>query len=219
VGGYFLYQGIFKAKITTYTKDLSSRVFFSPKGGYAEINRNKKVKVWDPVKKEEVTEPGNISWPLINLLRKSEKSIDIASYIFSSYTWEYRELLAANQRGVKIRLFLDTSIKDDEGNPIINPLVEELKSIKPVIEVKVLDPKKIEKEIGITFRTMHEKFGIFDGRYLYNGSANIESKANTLYTEDRFFFKDNPSLISAFQGEFDLLWRNGKWLVGGQVTR
>ncbi|MBA7665969.1 hypothetical protein ES703_74044 [subsurface metagenome] len=88
-----------------------------------------------------------------------------------------------------------------------------MKSIKPVIEVKVLDPKKIEKEIGITFRTMHEKFGILDGKYLFNGSANIESKANTLYTEDRFFFKNNPSLISVFQGEFDLLWRNGKWLV------
>lgn len=195
-----------------------SRVFFSPEGGYGEVNRNKKVLVWDSVKGEEVVEPGDLSWPLIDLIRRSEKSIDIASYIFSSNTWEYRELLAANQRGVKIRLFLDTSIKDDEGNPIINPLIEELKSIKPIIEVKVLDPEKIEKEIGITFQTMHEKFGILDGKYLFNGSANIESKANTLYTEDRFFFKNNPSLIRTFQGEFDLLWRNGKWLVGGQVT-
>lgn len=190
-----------------------SRVFFSPERGYAEVNRNKKVLVWDPVKEEEVVKPGDLSWPLIDLIRRSEKSIDIVSYIFSSNTWEYRELLAANQRGVKIRLFLDTSIKDNEGNPIINPLIEELKNIKPTIETKVLDPEKIEKEIGITFRTMHEKFGILDGKYLFNGSANIESKANTLYTEDRFFFKNNPSLISAFQGEFDLLWRNGKWLV------
>lgn len=190
-----------------------SRAFFSPKRGYAEVNRNKKVLVWDPVKGEEVVKPGDLSWPLIDLIRRSEKSIDIVSYIFSSNTWEYRELLAANQRGVKIRLFLDTSIKDDEGNPIINPLIEELKTIKPTIETKVLDPEKIEKEIGITFRTMHEKFGILDGKYLFNGSANIESKANTLYTEDRFFFKNNLSLISAFQGEFDLLWRNGKWLV------
>ncbi len=193
-----------------------SRVFFSPERGYAEVNRNKKVLVWDPVKGEEVVKPGDLSWPLIDLIRRSEKSIDIVSYIFSSNTWEYRELLAANQRGVKIRLFLDTSIKDDEGNPIINPLIEELKSIKPVIEIKVLDPEKIEKEIGITFRTMHEKFGILDGKYLFNGSANIERKANTLYTEDRFFFKDNPSLIRAFQGEFDLLWRNGKWLIKKQ---
>jgi len=193
-----------------------SRVFFSPERGYAEINRNKKILVWDPVKRKEEIKPGDLSWPLIDLIRRSEKSIDIVSYIFSSNTWEYRELLAANQRGVKIRLFLDTSIKDDEGNPIINPLIEELKTIKPTIEVKVLDSEKIEKEIGITFRTMHEKFGILDGKYLFNGSANIERKANILYTEDRFFFKDNPSLISAFQGEFDLLWRNGKWLIRKQ---
>ncbi len=193
-----------------------SRAFFSPERGYAEVNRNKKVLVWNPVKGEEVVKPGDLSWPLIDLIRRSEKSIDIVSYIFSANTWEYRELLAANQRGVKIRLFLDTSIKDDEGNPIINPLIEELKNIKPTIETKVLDPEKIEKEIGITFRTMHEKFGILDGKYLFNGSANIESKANTLYTEDRFFFKNNPSLIRAFQGEFDLLWRNGKWLIKKQ---
>jgi phosphatidylserine/phosphatidylglycerophosphate/cardiolipin synthase-like enzyme len=59
---------------------------------------------------------------------------------------------------------------------------------------------------------MHEKFGIIDGRHAYNGSANIDINANLKYTENRFFFYDNPEMVTALQGEFDRLWEMGQWL-------
>ena len=189
-------------------------VYFGPTGGLAPQNYNKQVVLLQPDLKSEKVSSGNMANPLIDMIRRARKTIDIASYILDNRSDAYYELLEANKRGVKIRIFLDESITDSlTEKPIIDPMVEELVKIKPVIEVKVLDPAKAEEVTGIPFKTMHEKFGIFDGRDCYNGSANISRLATLVYHENRFFFRDCPSVVLAFQEEFDKLWEMGRWRV------
>ncbi len=189
-------------------------VFVSPFGGYSPVNYNKKVTVLDPDGKGVSTRPGDLVFPLIDLIRRSQKTIDIACYLYGIYTPEHTEIANACERGVRVRLFLDTSIKDKNNVPVMNEVVERIRKDRLPIAVKILDSKRAETATGLPFQTMHEKFGIIDGRHVFTGSANIELGANVKYTEDRFFFLDNPEMVKSFQGEFDRLWDGiGKWIV------
>jgi phosphatidylserine/phosphatidylglycerophosphate/cardiolipin synthase-like enzyme len=202
-------------------QDLPCRieVFFGPTGGLAPRNFNKKITLLQPDLENENPAAGNMSTPLVDMIRRAKKTIDIASYILNNRSDEYYELLKANQRGVKIRIFLDESIKDFvTEKPIIDPMIEDLSRERPVIEVKVLDSEKTIQLTGIPFQTMHEKFGIFDGRACYNGSANISPLATLLYHENRFFFWNCPSAIKAFQEEFGRLWEMGRWRIQSKIS-
>lgn len=195
-------------------------VFMSPFGGYSPVNYNKKVMVLDPDLKDVSKRPGDLSFPLIDLIRRSRKTIDIACYLYGIYTPEHTEIANACERGVKVRLFLDPSIKDKNNVPVINEAIDRIRKDRLPIAVKIIDPKRAEKLTGLPFQTMHEKFGIIDGKHVFTGSANIEPGANVKYTEDRFFFPDNPEAVKAFQGEFDRLWDGmGQWVYNPDEER
>jgi phosphatidylserine/phosphatidylglycerophosphate/cardiolipin synthase-like enzyme len=195
-------------------------VFMSPFGGYSPVNYHKKVQILDRDRKGVSTRPGDLSFPLVDLIRRSKKTIDIACYLYGIYTPEHTEIANACERGVKVRLFLDPSIKDKHGTPIVNEVIERFREDKLPIPVKIIDPKRAEKLTGLPFKTMHEKFGIVDGKHVFTGSANIELGANVKYTEDRFFFLDNPEAVKEFQGEFDRLWdKMGQWVYNPDEER
>ena len=190
-----------------------SAVYMSPFGGYAPVNYNKKVQLLDPDGKGVSTRPGDLSFPLMDLIRRAERTIDIACYLYGVFTPEHTEIAQAARRGVKIRLFLDPSIKDKNEVPVIQEAVDRIREDRLPIEVKIIDPALAEKATGLPFKTMHEKFGIIDGVHVFTGSANIETGANVKYTEDRFFFLHNPGVAADFQAEFERLWAMGTWLI------
>lgn len=195
-------------------------VFMSPFGGYSPVNYNKKVQILDPDGKGVSTRPGDLSFPFIDLIRRAKKTIDIACYLYGIYTPEHTEIANACERGVKVRLFLDPSIKDKNDVPVINEAIDRIRKDKLPIAVKIIDPARAERLTGLPFQTMHEKFGIIDGKHVVTGSANIEPGANVKYTEDRFFFPDNPEAAKAFQGEFDRLWDGmGQWAYNPDEER
>ena len=195
-------------------------VFMSPLGGYSPVNYNKKVQVLDPDGKDVSTRPGDLSFPFIDLIRRSRKTIDIACYLYGIYTPEHTEIANACERGVKVRLFLDPSIKDKNDVPVINEAIDRIRKDKLPIAVKIIDPARAEKLTGLQFQTMHEKFGIIDGKHVFTGSANIEPGANVKYTEDRFFILDNPGAAKAFQEQFDRLWDGmGQWVYNPDEER
>ena len=205
-------------KVTPSRSPASARsrnmVFMSPFGGYSPVNYNKKVEILDPDGKSTSLRPGDLSFPLIDLIRRARETIDIACYLYGIYTPEHTEIANACERGVTVRLFLDPSIKDKNNVPVINEAVKCIRKDELPIAVKIIDPARAEKTTGLAFQTMHEKFGIIDGRHVFTGSANIELGANVKYTEDRFFFLDNPEMVRAFQGEFDRLWDEmGQWVI------
>lgn len=182
-----------------------NRVFLAPCGGYAFENFSKKVKMHNPSNSEISIAEGDLSNPTVNLIKNAKERIDIASYIFNKDTPTFKSLISATYRGVKVRLFLDSLFLDKF-------MIENFKKYGSPIAVKTLDPEKAETMTGIPFSTMHEKFGIIDGIHVFNGSSNISVNANSKYAESRFFFENNPTMVEAFQSEFDRLWKMGKWL-------
>ena len=67
--------------------------------------------------------------------------------------------------------------------------------------------KAIGVDLRYTTRTMHEKFGIFDEKVLITGSANWSTSAAMIYNESTLLFRGHPELISAFQEEFEIIWK------------
>ena len=187
-------------------------VFLAPYGGYAFVNYSKKTEMRNPKTGEIRIAPGDLSNPLVNLIQNAKQSIDIASYIFSKNAPAYIALLAASHHGVKIRLFLDSLFLDKS-------IISSFERYNSTIAVKTLDPEKAEAAIGIPFVRMHEKFGIIDGKDVFNGSSNVSLEANIKYTESRFFFLNNPEMVKVFQEEFDRLWAMGKWLYNPEEKR
>lgn len=193
-------------------------VFMSPFCGLSPVNYNKKVRILDPDGKGLSMRPGDLSFPLMDLINRARTKIDIACYLYGVYTGEHTAIVRAIKRGVKVRLFLDPSIKDKDGVPVINEVVEKIKADQLPIEVKIIDPALAEKATGLSFQTMHEKFGVVDGAHVFTGSANIEIGANVKYTEDRFFFHNNPRAAADYQAEFERLWAMGQWVINPSGT-
>ena len=187
-------------------------VFMSPFCGYSPVNYNKKVRILDRDGKNFSTRPGDLSFPLMDLINRAGEKIDIACYLYGVYTGEHAAVVRAIERGVKVRLFLDESIKDKDGVPVINKVIEKIRADRLPIEAKVIDPVLAEKATGLPFKTMHEKFGVVDGAHVFTGSANIEIGSNVKYAEDRFFFLNNPRAAAEYQAEFERLWAMGKWV-------
>lgn len=65
-------------------------------------------------------------------------------------------------------------------------------------------------DLRYTTWTMHEKFGIFDGKVLITGSANWSTSAALVYNESALFFHGHPELTDTFQEEFDRVWERAK---------
>ncbi len=180
-------------------------VYLAPFGGYAFANYSKQVEMTIPSTGGTRIDSGDLSNPLIDLINNAEETIDIASYIFRRQSPAYTKIIAATYRGVKIRLILDSLFLDKY-------MIKNMERYNSPIAAKTLDPEKAEKLTGIPFKTMHEKFGIIDGKHVFNGSSNISIEANLKYAESRFFFLNDPKMVKAFQEEFDRLWAMGKWL-------
>ena len=100
----------------------------------------------------------------------------------------YDALAEAIARGVKVRLIFNQGHKG---------------------EWKVFQSEQLQAigvELRYTTRTMHEKFGIIDGKVLLTGSANWSQSAANIYDESAFVFRGYPELLGKFQEEFDLIW-------------
>lgn len=194
-----------KAPAKAVSTELRNSCFLAPRGGYATVNYSKRAYMVNPKTGFVEVVAGDLSNPTVNLIKNAKKSVDIASYIFAKDDPTYGALLGAIRRGVKVRLFLDSLFLEKY-------LIKNFEKYKTKIEVKTLDPVKAEEMTGIAFSTMHEKFGIIDGISVFNGSSNISIPANKKYDESRFFFENNPKMVTAFQEEFDRLWLMGKWL-------
>ena len=126
---------------------------------------------------------------IIKNINRAQASINIAMYIFTD-----REialpLVKAQERGVKVRLYLD---KDQ---------VEYQYS-----QSRFLVQKGIKTRISSNNYIMHHKFAIIDNRLLLTGSYNWTFSANNRNDENLMVI-DDPELIEIFQNQFVNLWTN-----------
>jgi len=126
---------------------------------------------------------------IIKNINQAESFINIAMYIFTD-----REialpLVKAQERGVKVRLYLDKDQVDYKYN-----------------QSRFLVQKGIKTRISSNKYIMHNKFAIIDNRLLLTGSYNWTFSANNRNDENLMVI-DDPEIIKIFQNQFVNLWSN-----------
>ncbi len=129
-----------------------------------------------------------------DMLRRTEagQTFRLAMYGMSTSSPEYKELVAAADRGVKVRVVIYGKYN---GKAIA--ALQKLQAEGKDVDVRV-----------IKSRVMHEKFGVV-GDDVFNGSSNWSSSSIKKHSEDRFTFRNMPALADRFVEEFARLWDRG----------
>ena len=126
---------------------------------------------------------------IIKNINQAEAFINIAMYIFTD-----REialpLAKAQERGVKVRVYLDKEQVNDQYS-----------------QSRFLVQKGIKVRISTNNYIMHNKFAIIDNRLLLTGSYNWTASANSRNDENLMAI-DDPEIIAIFQNQFVNLWTN-----------
>jgi phosphatidylserine/phosphatidylglycerophosphate/cardiolipin synthase-like enzyme len=126
---------------------------------------------------------------IIKNINQAETSINIAMYTFTDKEIAL-SLANAQERGVKVRVYLDRS------------QIGSTYSIS-----RLLVQKEIKVRISTNNYIMHHKFAIIDNRLLLTGSYNWTFAANNKNDENLMVI-DDPEIIKIFQHQFVNLWTN-----------
>jgi len=98
------------------------------------------------------------------------------------------EIIAAHQRGVRVRVVSDNDKQHDAGSDIVQ-----------------LVGAGIEVRLDAGPSHMHHKFALFDGRLLANGSFNWTRSATT-HNDENLVVTDDANLVRSFAQQFEVLW-------------
>ncbi len=199
-------------------------VYFAPKGGFAPINKNRAI----------VTPDGRQLAPTLNnaalgLIEgtKPGGQIKIAMYAFSDKSVQEQLIKAAFERNVKVKVILDgvaawtVDIRRDFIRRVKAARRNAPARFGKNFQIKVIQ-KRAFRVRGRTKRlrgtgeeiygTMHEKFGVFyqPGMKIpfdcFGGSSNISLGSDQKFAENRFVFKNDPTIARQYAEEFARLW-------------
>ena len=126
---------------------------------------------------------------IVRLINQSQDKIDIAVYAINNDNI-VNALKQAYRRGIKIRILTD---RLQAGN----------KSSK----VKELYASGFDIKVNSKYKIEHNKFAVFDDKYVSSGSYNWTNPATHKNSENCIFFEDNQPIIQAYQSHFDQLWQ------------
>jgi len=124
---------------------------------------------------------------IIKNINQAEAFINIAMYIFTDRDIAL-PLVKAQERGVKVRLYLDQE-----------------QTVYLYSQSRFLVQKGIKTRISTNNYIMHNKFAIIDNRILLTGSYNWTFSANHRNDENLMVIND-PDIIARFQDYFEKLW-------------
>jgi hypothetical protein len=124
---------------------------------------------------------------IIKNINQAETYINIAMYTFTDKEIAL-SLANAQERGVKVRVYLDRS------------QIGSTYSIS-----RLLVQKGIKVRISSNNYIMHNKFAIIDNRILFTGSYNWTFAANNK-NEENLMVIDDPEIIARYQNQFEKLW-------------
>jgi len=198
-------------------------VYFAPDGGFAPLNRNRAV-----VTKDGRQLPPTLNNAVLAMIDSTESrgQINIAMYALSDKGVQDVLIKAAFERDIKVKVLLDGVA--DWTRDIRNDFVRRAKIARAAapkilgknFQVKIIEPRafrvrgrtrrlKTGEEI---FGTMHEKFGVFyqPGQKIpfdcFGGSSNISNGSDQVFAENRFVFKNDPTIARQYAEEFARLW-------------
>jgi phosphatidylserine/phosphatidylglycerophosphate/cardiolipin synthase-like enzyme len=140
---------------------------------------------------------GGIEDAVIRAVEASKATIDIA--MFSFYSQRIAEaLLAAKNRGVKVRLVLDKSQAS-------------LSSLDDWFAWHEFDLRVVtgpDDNRDPLYQKMHNKFGVFDGKMVETGSFNYSPNAEKNSFENSNWF-DVPEMAARFTAYFERMFLQG----------
>jgi len=124
---------------------------------------------------------------IIKNINQAEAFINIAMYVFTDKEIAI-PLAKAQERGVKVRVYLDQDQVDDQYS-----------------QSRFLVQKGIKVRISTNNYIMHHKFAVIDNRLLLTGSYNWTFSANNRNDENMMVI-DDPEIIARYQNQFKKLW-------------
>nr|WP_284694902.1 phospholipase D-like domain-containing protein [Photobacterium galatheae] len=125
---------------------------------------------------------------IIEQLRQARSKVDICVFTIADDELT-KHILAAHERGVKVRVITDNDKLNDAGS-----------------DIDFLAGKGVQVKIDTTPYHMHHKFAIFDGTRLINGSFNWTRSASK-YNQEDITLTDDRRFLTAFEQQFDALWQ------------
>lgn len=99
------------------------------------------------------------------------------------------EIVAAHERGVRVRVVSDDDKQHDSGSDI----------------ARLVD-RGVAVRLDAGPSHMHHKFALFDGRLLANGSFNWTRSA-TARNDENLVVTDDANLVRSFAQQFEVLWQ------------
>lgn len=125
---------------------------------------------------------------IVELVNNSKDAIDIAIYAFTNQKI-YDSLLQAKERGVKIRIVADKA--QSKGKYSFVPKLQEAG-----FDVRIKKKVKIE----------HNKFGVFDKKFIITGSYNWTEAATKMNSENCVADK-RKKIVAKYDKRFEELWK------------
>ena len=131
---------------------------------------------------------------ILDGIKTAESSIDIAIYGYSSIPAIEKAIVNAIQRGVKIRLVYDVDVNGNNIYPDTDKFVK-------LISGRVNDGKS-----QYAASTMHNKFYIFDNKYVITGSANLSHTDMSGFNSNAIIVIKFPQVASFYKQEFEQMF-------------
>jgi phosphatidylserine/phosphatidylglycerophosphate/cardiolipin synthase-like enzyme len=131
---------------------------------------------------------------LLNLIDRTNTSIDMAIYGYKEIPAITQALKKASHRGVKIRFIYDSYYDEDRNyykdNLIIQNLANEYRSDKTISSTQ-------------SNMLMHNKFIIFDKKIVYTGSMNLSPTGTSGYDVNSIVILHSPDIANLYLSEFE----------------
>lgn len=124
---------------------------------------------------------------ILDQLEDARRSIDVCVFTITDDRIA-RALLAAHERGIKLRVITDNDKANDEGS-----------------DVWKLERAGIPVRVDRTEWHMHHKFAVFDGSIALTGSYNW-TRGAARNNEENLVLCEDERFVTAFRREFERLW-------------
>lgn len=129
-----------------------------------------------------------ITQMIISAIEKTNESIDVAAYSFTSKKIALK-LIEAKNRNIKVRVVLDKSQRKAKGSVA-------LKLIQEGVDVRFNENYKIQ----------HNKYMIIDQKHIECGSFNYTKAAEHYNAENAIIIQDSPEFAKVYTQNFNKLW-------------
>lgn len=135
---------------------------------------------------------GGCASAIKSVISAAQLTIDLAIYELCNVDLA-DALIAARSRGVRLRIVMDA---------------REARARESMWNHLSHGPQDLRE--CDHFNIMHNKFAIFDSSVLLTGSYNWSNNAESSNAENLICLYDQPTLLAAFQSNFDALWSVSK---------